>query len=310
MASLWKSSQKLSIRKEFRTSSPEKHISLPSSAQNSGNQFPINRTFSCKIIKERLLFTLLRSGAAAGMAVEAALVLPLCLFFLLNLGSAVEMIRLHNNLQLALWDTGSRLSLYGCEQSDSELASLLSAFYVRNRVIDYAGEEYLNSSPIPRGSAGLRLWESEMLADDLLDIKLTYSVETPFSLGGFYSFRMANHYAVHLWNGYEISEEARGETIVYMTENGSVYHKDRNCTHLQLTVRETTAQGVYTERNRWGAKYDACERCAGGRMPELVYVTSEGTCYHYRADCAGLKRTVHALILTEPIYPFCSRCGS
>ena len=52
-----------------------------------------------------------RRCLSAGMTVEAALVLPLCLFFLLNLGYLLEMIRLHNNLQLALLETGNKISL-------------------------------------------------------------------------------------------------------------------------------------------------------------------------------------------------------
>ena len=251
-------------------------------------------------------------GVCGGMTVEAAMVLPLCLFFLLNLGSAIEMIRLHNNLQLALWDTGGRLALYGCEQSDSRLASLLSAFYVRNRLTDFLGEDYLEGSPLRQGSGGLRLWESGMLEGDMLEIRLTYGVETPFSLGGICSFRMANRYSVHLWNGYGLPGETEAEAGVsfYVTENGEVCHRDRNCTHLRLTVREAAAGSIAEERNQWGSRYAACEKCADGQQPDVCYITPEGNCFHYRADCPGLKRTVYALTPEEAAdYPLCSRCG-
>lgn len=299
-------------KKTAEIPSPTKRKYSPGSARNPGAESLWKNVYLRRSIEKRSPFTRLRCGVCAGMTVEAAMVLPLCLFFLLNLGSAIEMIRLHNNLQLALWDTGGRLALYGCEQSDSAPASLLSAFYVRNRVTDYLGEDYLDGSPLNRGSGGLRLWESGMLKGDMLDIRLTYAVETPFSLGGRCSFRMENRYCVHLWNGYELpgETEKNAETAVYVTENGAVCHRDRNCTHLRLTVREVAEGSIAGRRNQWGRKYEACEKCARGQAPGSLYITSEGSCYHYRTDCPGLKRTVYTLTLEEAAgYPFCSRCG-
>ncbi|MCM1190123.1 MAG: hypothetical protein NC541_12600 [bacterium] len=241
---------------------------------------------------------------------EAAIVLPICLFFLINLGSAVEMIRLHNNLQMALWDAGSRLALYGYEQSENEAASWVSGFYIKNRILDYLGENYLDASPLTAGEKSLQLWESDMLEGDRLDIRLTYSVGPAISLTGFRMFRMANRYTVHLWNGYDLTENAEEVQIVYMTENGRVYHKDRNCTHLRLSVQAVARESVDQARNRWGGRYSACEKCAEASLPDILYVTVEGARYHWRDDCPGLKRTVLSVPLTEAAdYPCCSRCG-
>ena len=66
----------------------------------------------------------------AGMTVEAAIVLPVCLLFLMNLGYAVEMIRLHNNLQFALWDVGGRTAVYGCELGEDRIPTLITDFYI------------------------------------------------------------------------------------------------------------------------------------------------------------------------------------
>lgn len=280
---------------------------LPESREkNIGRNLPINQT-----MKKPSLFTLLLKKISAGMTVEAAFVLPLCIFFLMDLGSAVEMIRLHNNLQLALWDTGSRLALYGYEQGGNGIASVLSALYVKNRIVDYVGEEYLDSSPLVRQSAGLQLWESGMLQeDDRLDITLTYSVGPMDSLVGLHSFRMANRFYVHLWNGYEIPENEEKTELVYVAENGRVYHKDRNCTHLQLSIRMVERGDLGGERNQWGRRYEPCEKCAKGYCPNVLYVTEEGTCFHYRSDCSGLKRTVYSMALEDAAgYGRCSRCG-
>lgn len=318
-ASLCGAEQKETNRKNTtKIPSPTIQTFSPGSARNPGKRFLRKESFQWRNgfprrgIEGRSPFIRLLSGVCGGMTVEAALVLPLCLFFLLNLGGAIEMIRLHNNLQLALWDTGGRLALYGCEQSGSGLSSLLSAFYVRNRLTDFLGEDYLDGSPLRQGSAGLSLWESGMLEGDMLDIRMTYAVETPFSLGGICSFRMANRYSVHLWNGYELPGETEAEagTVFYVTENGEVFHRDRDCTHLRLVVRETAAGSLAEERNQWGRRYAACEKCAAGQPPDRFYITPEGNCFHYRADCPGLKRTVYTLTPGEAAgYPPCSRCG-
>ncbi len=63
---------------------------------------------SGKIVKRTL-----SHFARGSMTVETAIVLPLFLIFFINLSSAVEMIRLHGNIAMALWDTGSKLSFYG-----------------------------------------------------------------------------------------------------------------------------------------------------------------------------------------------------
>lgn len=252
----------------------------------------------------------LREKVEAGMTVEASFVLPLCLFFLMNLGSAIEMIRLHNNIQYAIWNTGSRMASLACEE-DYPLPELLTEFYIRSRITDCLGEEYLDSSPLAKGSRGLWLLESDMADDsDELDIVVTYQVKSFLPLVDFRPFRMANRCCVRLWNGYEIPMESGQEEKVYVTVNGEVFHRDRNCTHLQLSVRETAYTRLEEERNQWGQRYRACEKCAVGEKPVILYVTGEGDRYHYRKDCPGLKRTVIALAPDEAKgYRPCGRCG-
>ncbi len=306
-ASLWGGKLRRKIMQIIKNPSPTTGQAALNSARNSRKKSHKEHGS----IEKRSLFTLFLRKARAGITVEAAMVLPLCLFFLVNLGNAVEMIRLHNNLQLALWDTGSKLALYGCQQGDSSVSSLFAAFYVRNSLLDYAGEEYLDRSPLVRGSGGLQLLESEMLnTGDMLDITLTYSVGPASPLAGFRPFRMANRFYAHLWNGYEISGTAEVEEIVYVAENGEVYHVDRNCTHLRLSVRPIGKAEADVARNQWGRRYGACEKCVRGEPPEIWYVTDEGDCYHYLRNCPGLKRTVFSLTMEEASgYRPCSRCA-
>lgn len=266
-------------------------------------------------IKRISLPASLKSRVEAAMTVEAAVVLPIFLFFLLNLSCAVELIRLHGNLQLALWETGSRLAVYGYALEDSEVASLFTWLYIRGQVTEYAGEEYLDSSPLKNGSDSLVMWESDIFSsEDELNITVTYAVSPWSSLAGFSSFRMANRYYAHIWNGYGIPEnpeESQQELdIVYITENGEVYHEDRNCTHLKLSVREVSRAEAEKAANQWGKSYSPCEKCKPKQTDLTLYITDEGDRYHSERNCSGLKRTVFSVLRSQAAgYRPCSRCA-
>ena len=248
----------------------------------------------------------------ASMTLEAAIVLPIFLFFLLSLSSAIEMIRLHNQLQAALFDTGNRVALLACEQSGKPLSSLISSFYVRNCIVEFVGEEYLEESPLADGAGSLRLWESEMLSgEDELEIVLTYEVRPLALFPGVKDFRMANRYVSHLWNGYEIPQNPSEKGLVYVTQYGEAYHTNRNCTYLVLAVYRVRSETIAYERNEKGERYRPCELCSHGEMPESVYLAREGECYHRDRQCSGLKRTVIAIPEEESGgYRPCSRCST
>lgn len=57
---------------------------------------------------------------------------------------------------------------------------------------------------------------------------------------------MANRYYGHMWNGYEIPEP-EDEEYIYITENGRVYHTNRECTHIRLSVRVVEATEALRE---------------------------------------------------------------
>lgn len=299
MASLWKRKEKL------------KTISQNPSSVNYDKQRGYARNPQKISVKRSSLFSPFFKRVRAGMTVEAAVVLPLCLLFLMNLGYAVEIIRLHNNLQFALWDAGSRVAMYGCEQGEDSISVLATDFYIGNRLRDSVGEDYLNSSPLALGSKGLQLWETGLSdTGNELDIKFVYQVGPLSVLAGFQPFSMTNRCYVRLWNGYDVTAASEMTTYVYVAENGVVFHRDRGCTHLQLSVRSIGREELEDLRNQWGQRYSACEKCGKGELPDTLFVTEEGHCYHHREDCSGIKRTVTSLTIEEAAgYPPCSRCG-
>lgn len=254
------------------------------------------------------------------MSVEAALVLPLFLFFFLNLGSAMEIMRLHGRLETALWEVGREAGVYGCilrgegelekETLVSEIGDLILSYtYVKGRIKEYLGKEYLDTSPLRDGSDGLHFLGSDLVnEEDLLEIVLTYQVEPFWKLAGFRSFFMENRYYGRMWTGYDL--EKIDQTVYYLAENGEVYHRNQNCTHLMLHVQGIRRENLNAAVNREGRHYRACSKCVQGRIPEALWIAREGECYHARRECSGLKRRYRAVTWEEAKkYRPCSRCG-
>lgn len=319
MSFLWggKQLKLLTIHKKVKPSPTNKKYHLDS-AQSPSMDFSgrIGRIFhKIRSIEGISLFAFLKSEAQAGMTVEAAVVLPLFLYFILNLSCSIELIRLHGNLQLALWDTCSKIAIYGHALGDSDLEPVFTGIYIKNQLIEYAGEEYLDNAPLKNGSKGLMLWESDIFSSkDELDVIVTYAVLPWSNYVAFSSFRMANRYCAHIWNGYEIPKDPEKAVvqldIVYITETGKVYHEDPNCTHLKLSIRQVTRLEAKNAVNQWGDGYSPCEKCKPGSTVRNLYITDDGDRYHSSLECSGLKRTVFSVPKSRASkYRPCSRCS-
>lgn len=249
-----------------------------------------------------------RYGLGGSMTVEAAVIIPLFLFFFLNLMSAIEMIRLHGNLELSLWKNGRVMAVGGYAGS-----ALLSDFVMYHAVVDDVGKEYLKESPLTYGEKGLVFWESSYGEDDHIDVKVTYQVSPAFRIPGFQSFRMANRYYARAWTGYAVGgEEGHEEALdnVYVTPYGEVYHVSRDCSYVTRSISALRLSEVHSARNSSGERYVLCRICAGEGQ-DIVYVTRDGSRYHERQDCLSLKRTIITVerLTAEAKYRPCSRCA-
>ncbi len=264
----------------------------------------------------------------ASLTVEASLVLPLFLLFFLTLGSGMEMLRLHGRMEVAFWRIGRETCLYGTvlrefrqqgtklsgqagsqmQQSLATVGNLTFSYgYVKGRVEEALGKEYLESAPI--GKEGLFYLGGTIInQDDLVGFQVSYPVEPRWSFPGFRSFWMENHYYGRVWTGFELPETDRG--LYYLTENAEVYHLDLNCSHLKLSPEAVSKEVLSSARNAKGSFYRACSICKQETIPAQVWISPEGACFHYRRDCSGLKRTIRTVTWKEAKdYRPCSRCG-
>lgn len=261
----------------------------------------------------------------ASMAVEAAIALPFFFFFVMNILFSFDMLRLHGNLMGAMHQTGNKMAFYGYAYrmgaEDGTIITegldslILSEGYARGRVIYLLGEEYLNHTCLASGISGLHFGKSSIMKEnDIIELTASYKVKPFIRVIGFPEFPMENRYYGRAWTGYDVegrqSDMSKEDPIVYVAENGVVYHVARNCTYLNPSITAVSSAMIQTLRNENGEKYYPCDRCGSSSFQAVMYVTSQGNKVHGSLNCSGLKRTVYSMHLSEVEGKGkCSKCG-
>ena len=247
------------------------------------------------------------------MTVEAALLLPLFLFFFLHLAGVMEMLRLHGKLEAALWNAGNQMVLYTDTFSEeTEVLPDVSISYlpVNNLIQSFLGKAYLEASPLVYGSAGLNYLRSEYLnEEDCVDIVATYQVKPPLSIFPFRYRRMSNRYYARAWTGYDVSDSKI--KYVYVTPRGEVWHSTPECSYIYHRVMVVWAGEVADRENVKGQRYESCAICNEGEMGPYVFVTEGGKKYHYDRNCTAIYKDIWAIPQgSAGDYRACPRCGS
>jgi hypothetical protein len=266
---------------------------------------------------------------AASLTVEAALVTPLFLFCIIAFLYFIQIFLIQEQIQATITRIGLDLAktAYVYEDFQGAIEALnievsvfdsefelglgdLAASCLDSTILKLCARKYLNTdrmnhSCIVGGFQGLSFFHSKILReDDYIDIIVQYSVRLPLKLIVLNDMQMLQRVRLRAWTGYEVaasySEEEAAEDIVYVTQTGTVYHRNAGCSHIKLSVRSVTG-GLDSLRNNNGAKYYPCEICCKGKTDQsgLFYITSDGTRYHIDRECSGIKRNVKEIKLSE-----------
>lgn len=257
------------------------------------------------------------------MTLEAAFVLPFFLFAVINIVFAINIIGTQSRFNAALHQTGNKMAFagYAYERTvgnalpDSLAGVAMTELYARGQILEYVGRDYLNRSCVSDGANGISLAGSTVMGrGDIIDIQISYRVKPFAGIMGFDGFTMSQRYYGRVWTGYDVtqyvSSEQQEDPMVYITETGTVYHMDRNCTYLNPSVESVPSAIVGERRNQSGGKYYPCEICGAGTGMGQVYITGQGSSYHSRINCSGLKRTIYTVPLSQVGGKGrCSKCG-
>lgn len=166
-------------------------------------------------------------------------------------------------------------------------------------------------SLVEGGRKGISV-QSAFSSEEEVQVKAIYTLK--LSVPFFRPIRFQKDTAVkrRVFSGYvkhRRDYDAAGDnSIVYVAENGVVYHKNASCSHICLKITGNAAiQDIVHS-----SKYAACEKCIHkGSSLSAIFVTAYGDCYHSTLGCSGLKRTIKAVRLKDVgrLRP-CSRCAS
>lgn len=259
----------------------------------------------------------------ASLTVETALVLPLFLFAVCFMMYFTEVVRIQAEVGNEIYKQSKELSLYAYvydrAKSNEIIASgkvenvvtgMLSNLYVKSKVNGGLKDQFFERNNIENGMS--LILSSYLQEDDMIDIVALYRIKIPCNFFHLNQIRVIQRARVRAWTGYnKEKEEKTKEEVVYITPHGSVYHKDRFCTHISLSVTQINAANVQSQRNDSGGKYYECEICGDEPSTGSYYITQSGDRYHKIKNCRGIKRDVTSIVISqvEGRAP-CQRCGN
>ncbi len=247
-----------------------------------------------------------KAKVKGSLTIETAMILPffflalICMFYMLEVMVIRTYIR--NGMQCAVKKT--------IEKSYGE--KWISLSELEQEIINSIGADRLERSIVSGGSEGISCEGSYMsMYTGVLELHVKYRVKIPVASISDLSVPMEETMKAKGWNGYTGSGfwDTQNE-VVYVTENGMVYHKDAGCNYLELSIQQVDAGEIGDIRNQSQGIYHACEACVHGSANAEVYITDYGERYHNSLNCIGLKRTIYAIPLSEAVGKgVCSKCG-
>lgn len=257
------------------------------------------------------------------LSIEAALVLPLFLFFLMTMMSSLQLLNFSQKLQQVLYQEGLYLSQIAYDKGSATVGDIEEAvhnYFMKNSYTGASSKQMGSKSsdsvdfPVEGGIYGMDFGMSELSDPELTQITVRYTAKLTFDPFNLFSRTCCQYVTFHNWIGYvhglDGNSGSHEEVYVYITEDSEVYHRDRNCTHIKLKITEVSGSEVKNLRNEYGEKYVSCSHCKAKLKDGRLYITKDGNCYHNSLECSGLSRSVTAIPLSSvgnrrP----CSRCG-
>ena len=240
------------------------------------------------------------------LTLEAAIVVPIFFFAILILTYLLEMLAIQTTVRNALYSVAKEAA------GQAYTGTLLTSDRMEQRMVETIGRERLEQSSISRGASGLDCEETKCnWSSGVMDLSVRYRVEIPILMFRITPITCEETIRVKGWTGYMsvIEGEAENDTV-YVTDTGIVYHRDADCTYLDMSIRSVHVDKLEELRNQSGGKYYPCEVC-GKKAGEstLRYITEYGTRYHTSLECKKIKRNIYAISIEEAYgLGGCSKC--
>jgi len=271
-------------------------------------------------VKNVLQWRTFFSHLPGSLTVETAMVLPVFMFALVSLMSVAEIIRSSDIVSSRLHQNAREMavSAYVADKTGvfegSAIPGMIGGIGISQSVVNSDVERVRREEMSREGS--ISYLSSKYLEKDIIDLVAAQEYTLPYDFMGIGKFRIVDRARVHAFTGFDPvtlpdALEKSDEEMVYITSTGTVYHRNRNCPHLNVSVRKVMAAQVADQRNASGGKFYECEYCASKGDKRVYYITDHGDRYHTVATCQGLKRDVMAIPISKAgDRPPCKSCGN
>lgn len=254
------------------------------------------------------------SSYRGSITVEASLVLPLFIFFLMNLCSLILFVHTYSSVDTMLYKAAKEMAILAYAYENNIDSSSIGSLVGESAML-LATEEVINQGITADGilDSRISLIGSKLFEDDEIALVATYQVKPLIGIMSYTSFTVTNHCNVRCFTGYDTTQGTDGEigeTYVYVTETGTVYHLTTSCTYLDIQTSSVPASTIEEYRNESGGIYYACELC-GDNQASTYYIAQYGTSYHSTLSCSAIMRNITAIPISEVgSRHVCSKCGT
>ncbi len=242
------------------------------------------------------------------VTVEACLVVPLFLFFMLAIADFIMLLFAEAHIHQSLAEAADYTAQYAylekklLGETGNQTRSILNTAVLTKQFYIYLGEDANVEKIIQNGKYGILLSiEVNQENEKVFTARAGYFVNIHIPLLGSYHMKVSDSIKQKAFLGY--GREEKIDTYVYITPNQEVYHRHRACSHLSVKVKEIS---ISSKDNYTPCTFCGRDKNAGNK----IYVSETGRVFHYRRECSGLKRTVNRVKLNEVKgLGACQRCS-
>lgn len=230
---------------------------------------------------------------------EASFALPILFFSLLIVIFLFECIRYEDCVMWGMVRTAKEASVEAVTLGEEVVKSPL---YFPLKMELYGANSLGNLSNV-----------TGTLEEENISIDAEDTIPLPYELPQFLSVKMKHCVKTRTFSGVESrAGKDKGDTIVYVTKTGRVYHREKECTYLRPQISKVLFADIEHLRNMDGGKYYPCEACDLNEKigTKSVYIALYGDRYHRIKNCRKIDRAIMEMKLSETgSRTPCSKCG-
>ena len=252
----------------------------------------IKNVYLLTYLKKRVSSFIFSSDVKAGMTLEAAFIIPFFLFAMINVISVMDIMRIKSCVDMAVAESGNEIAI---ECYGEYLNDLISSIYIKGKVNQFL-KENLSDSDYERVKGSIVVTKVSIM-DEKLSFRVSYKIKPLVDMTGLITVKLYADYYGHSWLGY--IEQGEIEQMVFLSNTASVYHVDKQCKYLNVTIMKVPYESLGVYRNNSRKKYKQCNFCNVKKVEEYVFITPEGDGYHTTKNCIGLTRSIYTVPISQ-----------